>query len=60
MTTVATGFERTAAPRQSDRANDTRRVLRALLSLLDRLVSPPGNASADQELPEAWFKYPPI
>jgi hypothetical protein len=59
MSVIATGFERAAAPRQCDRANDTRQVLRALLSMLDRLVAPP-NGNGDAELPDAWFKYPPV
>jgi hypothetical protein len=59
MTSIATGFERAAAPRRSDGANGTRRVPHALLLMLDRLVAPPGHSSQGDLTPE-WFKYPPF
>jgi hypothetical protein len=59
MSVVATGFERSGVQRRAGPANDMRRVLRALLGALDRLV-PPGGSRHDAELPPEWFKYPPI
>ena len=59
MPAVAIGFERSAAPRRTCWANDARRVLRALLDTLDRLV-PPRGARDDPELPPEWFKYAPL
>jgi hypothetical protein len=37
-----------------------RRVLLALLTVLDRLVRPPDGAPPERELPAEWFKYPPV
>ena len=59
MSVVATGFERAAEPARAGWANDAHRLLRALLSALDRLV-PPGDGSRAAELPAEWFKYPPF
>ena len=60
MSAVATKFERAPAADYAGWAKDeTRSVLRALLGALDRLV-PPRGATRDAELPQEWFRYPPI
>ena len=58
MSVVATGFER-ADPRRAFSANGVRRVLRGLLSALDRLV-PPADPAREPEPPPGWYKYPPF
>jgi len=59
MPVVATRFEG-SAPRRLAWANGARRLLRALLGALDRLVPSPGDVSRNAGLPPEWFKYPPI
>jgi hypothetical protein len=59
MPAVAIGFERSAATLRTCWANDARRVLRAFLGALDRLVPPP-QYPPSAKLPAEWFKYPPI
>jgi hypothetical protein len=59
MSVVATRFER-SAPRRLSWADGARRMLRALLGALDRLVPLPGDTPRDAQLPPEWFKYPPI
>ena len=59
MPVVATRFER-SAPRRLSWADGARRMLRALLGALDRLVPLPGDTPRNAQLPPEWFKYPPI
>jgi hypothetical protein len=59
MAIVATWFGGATEPGRAGQANDTRRMLRALLGALDRLV-PPSDAHRNDALPAQWFKYPPI
>jgi len=57
MPAIASALERAKAPRRSDESGMMRRALRRLL---DRLVRPPHEIADDEELPDGWFKYPPI
>jgi len=59
MPVVATRFEG-SAPGRLSWANGARRLLRALLGALDRVVPLPGEIPRDAQLPPEWFKYPPI
>ena len=58
MRGVSMGFARSAG-RRSWMAG-MRRVLLALLTVLDRLVRPRDGAPPERELPAEWFKYPPV
>ena len=60
MPSIASALERAKAPRRSDESDMMRRALRLLLVALDRLVRPPHEIADDEELPDGWFKYPPI
>jgi hypothetical protein len=61
MPAAATGFERAASLRRTERADAMRRALwRWLLVALDRLAPPPSRFHRDAELPAEWFKYPPV
>jgi hypothetical protein len=57
MQGVAMRFARSAARRSW--IGEMRRVLLALLTVLDRLVRPRDGAPPERELPAEWFKYPP-
>ena len=59
MQAIAASFERAAVPL---RGLSTRRrpgILRRLSHVFGRLV-PSRDGNGDAELPDAWFKYPPI
>ena len=59
MPAVATRVERAIVPGHRSWSKRGRRVLQALLGVLDRLV-PPHAGREEAELPPEWFKYPPI
>ena len=59
MSVVATGFERSTDPRRAFSAKGVRRVLRGLLTALDRLV-PPADPAREPEPPPGWYEYPPF
>jgi hypothetical protein len=59
MSVVATRFEG-SAPGRLSWSNGARRLLRALLGALDRLVPSPNDGCENAELSAEWFKYPPI
>ena len=56
MQGVAMEFARSAGWRSW--IGEMRRVLLALFAALDRLVPP--SREMQRELPDEWFKYPPI
>ena len=56
MSVVMTGFERSAAGLAW--RNGVGRALRRLFDALEVLVAPPHEMQ--RELPDEWFKYPPI
>ena len=58
MQGVAMGFARSAGRRSW--IGEMRRVLLALLTVLDRVVRPRDGALPERELPAEWFKYPPV
>ena len=60
MSIVVIRFERSAEPHRALWPINGRRMLLALLGALDRLAPWPSGDPRDAELPEEWFKYPPI
>ena len=58
MSVIAMRFARSAGRRSW--IGEMRRVLPALLTVLDRLVRPRDGAPPERELPAEWFKYPPV
>ncbi len=58
MISVATTFDRIAAPPASRWRGEARRLQRAVVDALDRLVPARGPGQRD-ELPAEWFKFPP-
>ena len=59
MSVVATGFERSTAPRRAFSAKGVRRVLRGLLNRWT-VLSPPADPAREPEPPPEWYKYPPF
>jgi hypothetical protein len=57
---AATGFERAASLRRTERADAMLRVFHMLLDAADHLVPPLSAIPRDAELPAEWFKYPPV
>jgi hypothetical protein len=60
MSAVARRYQRSAATVCVSAAADMRCILRTFIHALDRLVPPSTFAPRHPDLPEEWFKYPPI
>ena len=58
MQGLAMGLARSAGRRSW--IGEMRRVLLALLTVLDRRLWPRDGAPPERELPAEWFKYPPV